>query len=124
MNKTLKQNMQVMWILKALLACYLVTGILLLVVAFLLYRFDLSEQMVTIAIVATYAISTFAGGFIAGKIKQERKFLWGLVMGAIYFLLLLFISIGVYREVSQQGTHLLTTVLLCLGGGMLGGMLS
>lgn len=124
MNQKVKQNMQVMWILKALLACYLVTGMLLLLVAFLLYRFNLSEQMVTIGIVSTYAISTCAGGFIAGKIKRERKLLWGFVMGAIYFLLLLTISIGVYREVSQQGNNLLTTVLICLGGGMLGGMLS
>ena len=124
MNMKLKHNMQVMWILKALLACYLVTGMLLLLLAFLLYRFDLSEQMVTIGIVATYAISTLVGGFIAGKIKQERKFLWGLVMGAIYFLLLMMISLGVYREISQQGSNLLTTVLLCVGGGMIGGMLS
>lgn len=122
MNRNGKRNMQVMWILKALLACYLVTGMLLLLVAFLLYRFDLSEQMVTIGIVATYVISTLAGGFLAGKIKQERKILWGLLLGVLYFLLLLFISVGVYRTMEHQ--NLLTTALLCIGGGMLGGMLS
>ena len=113
-----------MWILKALLACYSVTGVLLLLISFLLYRFDLSEQIVMIGIVAIYAISTFVGGFIAGKIKGERKFLWGLLMGLIYFLLLLFISFGVYRQVQQDGRNLLTTALLCIAGGMLGGMLS
>lgn len=122
MNRNGKRNMQVMWILKALLACYLVTGMLLLLVAFLLYRFDLSEQMVTIGIVATYVISTLAGGFLAGKIKQERKILWGLLLGVLYFLLLLLISVGVYRTMEHQ--NLLTTALLCIGGGMLGGMLS
>ena len=117
-------NKNVMWIVKALLACYIVTGLLLLGVAFLFYRFDFSEQVVTIAIVLTYAVSTLAGGFIAGKIKRERKFLWGLIMGAIYFVLLLLISIGIYREFSQQGIQLLSTAVLCLGGGMLGGMLA
>ncbi len=117
-----RENMQVMWILKALVACYLVTGILLLLIAFLLFRFDLSEQMVTISIVAIYAISTFVGGVIAGKIKQERKFFWGFLIGAIYFILLLLISFGVYRQVEHE--NLLTTALLCIGGGMLGGMLS
>ena len=124
MNKNVKQSMQVMWVLKSLLACYLVTGLLLLGVAFLLYKFDLSEQMVTIGIVATYAVSSFAGGFIAGKVKQEKRFLWGLAMGAIYYVLLLLISMGVYRELSQGSMQLLSAALLCLGGGMLGGMLS
>ena len=117
-----KQTMQVMWILKALLACYLVTGILLLLLAFLLYRFDLSEQVVTVTIVAVYAISTFVGGIIAGKIRQEKKFFWGLLIGSMYFLLLIMISFGVYRQVEHG--NLLTTALLCVGGGMLGGMLS
>lgn len=114
--------MQVMWILKALLACYIVTGALLVLVAFLLYRFDLSEQIVTIGIVVTYVLSTFAGGFIAGKIKQEKKLLWGFLLGILYFALLLLISVCVYHRIEQQ--NLMTTVLLCSGAGMLGGMLS
>lgn len=113
-----------MWIVKALLACYIVTGILLLLVSFLLYRFDLSEQIVTIAIVTIYAVSTFAGGMIAGKIKREKKVWWGLLMGVIYFLLLLVVSLGIYRQIQQEGSNLLTTALLCVGGGMLGGMIS
>ncbi len=117
-----KTNMQVMWILKALLACYLVTGILLLVIAFLLYKFNLSEQIVTAGIVSTYAISTFIGGFISGKLKKEKKYLWGFLIGLLYFVLLLMISLGMYRTVEHQG--LLTTALLCIGGGLLGGMLS
>ena len=119
-----KRNMQVMWILKTLLACYFVTGVLLLVLSFLLYRFELSEQVVTAGIVATYVISTFAGGFVAGKIKGKQKILWGALVGAIYFLLLILISYGMYRQVGQQGTSLITAAVLCIGGGALGGILA
>jgi len=119
-----KRDMQVMWMIKTLLACYFVTGLLLLLISFLLYRFSLSEQIVTIGIVATYVVSAMAGGFLAGKIKQKNKFVWGLLIGSIYFLLLIFISYGMYRNVEQGGVNLVTTALLCMCGGMLGGMLS
>lgn len=114
----------VMQFLKALMASYIVTGVLLLILTFLLYKFDWDEQMVTAGIVAIYVLSTFAGGFILGKVRQTRKFIWGLVVGILYFALLFLISFGVYRNFSGNGTNFITTLLLCAGGGMLGGMLS
>lgn len=115
---------QVIQVLKALLASYIVTGILLFIVTFFLYKFEWDEQMVTAGIIAIYVISTFAGGFILGKLKGTRKFLWGLIMGILYFLLLFLISFGVYRSFDGNGTNVLTTLLLCMGGGMLGGMIA
>lgn len=114
----------IMWMLKSLLASYIVTGLLLLGLTFLVYKFELDEQLVTGGIVAIYVISTFIGGFIIGKLTQVRKFVWGMAIGVIYFALLLLISYGVYREFNTNGLNLLTTILLCVGGGMLGGMLS
>ena len=115
---------KIMWVLKSLLASYIITGILLLVVTFLVYKFELDEQMVVGAIVAIYVISTFLGGFIIGKLTEVKKYLWGMIVGGIYVLLLFLISYGVYREVSTNGLNVLTTVALCVGGGTLGGMLS
>ena len=109
---------------KALLASFIVTGILLFILTFLLYKFDWDEQKVTAGIVAIYVISTFVGGFILGKLKRVRKFLWGLIMGVSYFALLFIISFGVYRSFEGNGTNVITTFLLCAGGGMLGGMLA
>ena len=115
---------RVMWFLKSLLASYIVTGLLLLGLTFLVYRFELDEQVVVGSLVAIYVISTFVGGYIIGKLMGTRKFMWGLVAGAIYFGLLFLISYGIYREFNTNGLHSVTTVLLCVGGGMLGGMLS
>lgn len=115
---------KVMWVLKSLLASYIVTGILLLVLTFLVYKFELDEQIVVAGIVAIYAISTFMGGFIIGKLTEVKKFLWGMAIGAIYVLLLFLISYGVYREFNTNGLNVITTVALCVGGGTLGGMLS
>ena len=115
---------KVMWFLKSLLASYIVTGLLLLGLTFLVYRFKLDEQIVVGSLVAIYVISTFIGGYIIGKLMGTRKFVWGLGVGAIYLGLLFLISYGIYREFNTNGLHSVTTVLLCVGGGMLGGMLS
>lgn len=115
---------KVMQMLKCLLASYIVTGLLLLGLTFLVYKFELNEQVVLGSVVAIYVVSTFVGGFIIGKLMPRRKFLWGMILGLTYFALLLLISYGVYREFNTNGLNVITTVLLCVGGGMLGGMLS
>lgn len=124
MKHATERGTQVFQILKALLASYIVTGILLFAVTFFLYKFEWDEQMVTAGIIVIYVVSTFVGGFILGKIRKARKFLWGLVMGVLYFALLFLISFGVYRNFDGNGTNAITTLLLCAGGGMLGGMLA
>jgi len=124
MEKKLRRDSKVMWVLKSLLVSYIVTGILLLVLTLLLYKFDLDEQKVSFAIIAVYVLSTLVGGFVLGKFAKVRKFVWGLSLGVAYFALLLLISIGVYRSLQGGGSNILTTFVLCAGGGMLGGMLS
>ncbi len=124
MKHAMGRGTQVFQIMKALLASYIVTGILLFIVTFFLYKFEWDEQMVTAGIIVIYVVSTFVGGFILGKIKKSRKFLWGLIMGVLYFALLFLISFGVYRSFDGNGTNVITTLLLCAGGGMLGGMLA
>ena len=84
-------------ILKALLCAYIVTGIMLLILTILLYKAGLSEENVNAGIILTYVISTFAGGFVMGKLTGTKKFLWGLLLGVLYFVLLLLISLGVYH---------------------------
>ena len=124
MKNRMGKGTQVIQSMKALLASYIVTGILLFILTLLLYKFQWDEQMITAGIIAIYVISTFAGGFILGKLKGTRKFLWGLIMGILYFLLLFLISFGIYRSFDGNGTNVLTTLLLCMGGGMLGGMIA
>ena len=115
---------KVMWVLKSLLASYIITGILLLILAFLVYKFELDEQVVVGGIVSIYIISTFMGGFIIGKLTEVKKFLWGMIIGTIYVLLLFAISYGIYREFNTNGLNTISTIILCVGGGTLRGMLA
>lgn len=111
-------------VMKALLAAYVVTGLLLLLIAGLMYRFQLDEGKVQIGIIVTYILSCFVGGFLAGKMMKSRQFLWGVLLGLLYFLVMTLVSVAVNRELQSSSSGFITSFLLCMGGGMIGGMLS
>jgi len=117
-------NRKLMWILKSLTAAYLVTVVLLAGLAMLLYKLEIGEKLVSAGIVAVYVLSTLVGGLFIGKMAQTRRFIWGIGLGMVYFLLLLLITLGVYRTINSDITNMITTWILCTGGGMIGGMLS
>ena len=123
MNR-LEKNQKIIWLLKALLFSYVVTGISLLLLAVLLYKFEWNEHLVSAAIVAVYVLSTVVGGIVIGKLVRTRRFFWGLLLGNLYFILLLVITIILYRSLSGNGLNMLTAWILCTGGGMTGGMIS
>lgn len=111
-------------LIKSLLAAYIVTGLLLLLLALLLYKLQLSESVVNIGIIAIYVAACFLGGFLEGKMMRTRKFLWGGAFGLLYFAVLAIISLAVGQGFSGSSSHFVTTLILCMAGGTLGGMVS
>ncbi len=123
-KKTNQGEFPVFFLLKTLLFSYIVTGALLALLAFLLYRLGLGEKAVAAAIIVIYVAAAFFGGFMAGKKQKTRKFFWGLVMGIAYFVVLAAASLAMGEGGLTFGNSFFTTLVLCAGGGMLGGMLS
>ena len=124
MLKKLNLSDRLTFILKCLLLSYLLTTGLLLLLALLLYRFELTEKVVSVCIIGIYILVPFLAGFLAGKREGSRKFLWGLLLGGLYFLILIVISLTVNQGMSEVGGNFFTVLILCCGSGMLGGMLS
>ena len=122
--ENMQKNIKVIWWIMSLLASYIVTGILLLVLTFFMYKFELNEKIVSAAIVGIYVVSTLIGGMIIGKLTKSKRYLWGMVLGIIYFVLLLLITLGVYRTLNGDSVSIVTSLILCAGGGMTGGMIS
>jgi len=104
--------------------CFAVTGIGLMLMAFFMNRIGLSKDILSIAIIALYAMSAFVGGFFAGKSMKNKKFLWGFLTGTLYFGVIFALSWWINGGVTAEEQKIITTFLLCGGGGMLGGMLS
>ena len=115
MERQVRKDSKVMWVLKALLASYIVTGILLLLLTMALYKMELNEKMVSAAIVAIYVMATLIGGILIGKMAKVKRFIWGLGLGVAYFALLLLITLGVYHTLNGDGANLVTTFILMRG---------
>ena len=124
MDQMERSKNSAMPVLVDLVAMYVITGLLLVGLAALLGRMDLSDAAVSIGIIATYIISCFTGGVFIGKKKKRKKYLWGLCVGAFYFAVLLLGNLVVNRGLDGQLVQMLTTAVLCILSGMAGGMLS
>ncbi len=117
-----KSKLQAM--LRSLLVSYLLTAILLAVLAFLLYRFRLGETQISLGVNVIYIIACLIGGILAGKAVRQRRFVWGLLSGVLYFLILLAVSFAMNRALGSDTKELVTVFLMCAGSGTLGGMIS
>ena len=68
----------------------------------MLYKMQLSESVVSVGIVVIYVLSGFLGGFLSGKVMKTRRFLWGMLMGAAYFLILVIGSILFQKGINME----------------------
>ena len=123
-EKNTQEKVDVVALLKYLLLAYIVTAVSLFILALLLYKVGLSEQVVKVCMILIYAGTNFLAGFLAGKQFRKMKFVWGLILGLMYFGILVILSLIGGRAAAMFGRDLIMTLLLCVGGGMLGGMFS
>ena len=124
MDRANNRKNKLLVIISTLLIMYVITGLALLALALLLFKMQLSENVVTVGIMVIYIVSFLIGGLIAGKRIQVRKFLWGVVVGAVYFVILLIGSLLMNRGISSDTVHVATTLVMCMAAGMIGGMIS
>lgn len=124
MEKTVRTNISyaALTLLKALFAAVLVTAAEIFVLSLLLYKTNMSENSLHIAVIAGYGIACFLSGLYCGKKMKERRFLWGMLAGLIYYVLLLAVSMA--AGIGGFSLSFISSALVCLGSGMLGGMLS
>lgn len=111
-------------VLKGLLIACFITVVLLLIMAFIMLKLCPDAGKMDIGILLTYVLSCFAGGWYSGRKAEKKKYLWGILMGLLYFLLLFVISGMGDRAIQSDAAGSLTALALCAGGGMLGGMLA
>ena len=118
----LSENMKTVG--KILFFMYAVTAVLLFLLAALVQKIELREGVISIGISIIYVLTCFLGGFLTGKVKKKRKFLWGLLLGSLYVLVMVGITLVMKKGFDGSFATILVNLLLCIGGGMLGGMVS
>lgn len=73
MDKKEIRSSNILFLLKCLLFSYILTGGFLLLLALFLYKFQLSEKVVSIAIIGIYVVAVFFAGFMTGKRMGSKK---------------------------------------------------
>ena len=81
-------------IAKVLVMEALISVAALCLFALILMRFQPSESGIRMGVRILYIIVNLIGGFLIGKIMKQKKFLWGVITGLIYFVIISIISCG------------------------------
>jgi len=124
MNKAIQHNGKVLVLLKGLLISYIITAFMLLILAIIMLKLDTPSIVISGGINLAYIISAFAGGFFAGRRIEQKKFIWGMLLGLLYFVVLLLVSLMMNRVSPLPVGNMITVFVISVLSGMLGGMIS
>ena len=103
-----------LYMIQSLVFAYIATGILLCLLAFIIYQSNAGMKIANFGITLTYILaSVFAGMLI-----------WGFAAGMLYFMILTLISWIFQKNIVLFSTERITACFLCIAGGTLGGMLA
>lgn len=111
-------------ILKVLFLTLLFSSVLVFSLALALYKFGIGSEKIRIGVMAIYGLSGFFGGYIVGKLSIEKKYLWGLVQGLSYVVLLIIFSIIINKGVPADAGLMLLQMIVCVVCSVFGGMLA
>lgn len=107
-----------------LMGMLVISALILAVVSAFMLNGHMNSGFVSGGVIAAYVISSMVGGFCIGQIKGKQKFLWGALIGAGYFLVLLLVGNVVYHQGPAMNFQIVSSGIICVVSGMIGGMLA
>ncbi len=108
----------------ALIVGFSITAAGVVILAVCLLLCSISEEMVDVGILIIYIISCFGAGMIIGRKRKTRRFLWGMLIGVVYYSVLYLTSFLLVGPSHSVMNDVVTTLMICCGGATIGGMLS
>lgn len=112
------------YLLKGLLFSSLITGVLLLLIALLMYKAGLSESIASPMVVGAYVLAALIGGFYFAKHAKSRRFLWGLLFGVVFYAVYLLVAACYGTLLSMGISEMVSMLAFSVVAGMAGGMAS
>lgn len=105
-------------------AAYIVSALMLVVLAFAAYKTGMNENVVTVGICVVYFISSMAAGLMAGVKSRTRIAVMGIMAGAVYYAVILLTSFILNKGIASDTRAILTGMALSVFGGFAGGFLA
>ncbi len=121
MESGIKENL--VRLCKSLIVSYVVSAVLLLVSAAVLYSLRLNQNQMLVCVLVIYALSNLVGGFVLSRMVKGRRLLNGMLQGLSYCAVLLGVSWLVNKGLHTEAAAVLRAVAACVAGGIVGGII-
>lgn len=114
----------VLSLIKVIFAQLILTVIIIFPASFITYKLKVSDLGYKIIVMLIYGIVTFIGGMIIAKVKNKRKFLWGMLTGGIYIGIIMLVAFALVHNgdlsVDKMTPALIVSLVCATIGGMAG----
>lgn len=121
--KELKEISPMINVLKVVSIAYAITIIVFLGYAMLLTYTDITEKQMPIVVIATIGVSVILAGYDVAKSVNSKGWLWGMTSGLVYAVIAIIIEVIVTKGNIQINFSMIITIVMCVAGGGLGGMI-
>ena len=109
---------------KALIAGYVITLIMLGVLTYLIKRFTLDEKTVDNIIFGIYMAGSFTGALLSAWLIKKRRVIIGIIYGLVYITVLLVIAAFMKKQAPDNNDNMVMSVLASVAAGAFGGFFS
>jgi len=116
------QGKQIKALVIGVLVGYAITCIIFLGYSMLITYTGMTERNLPMVVAVTTLLSVMVAGFDAAKSADNRGWLWGMAAGLVYILILTGLMMGVLHRFAVD-TRTITSIVLALAGGGMGGIL-
>ena len=110
--------------MKALIAGYVLTLVMLLILTYVIKKFTLDEKTVDSIIGAVYLVGSFLGGMFAAWLAGRRRLVAGMFYGGLYMVILIIISSVMMKAPVYDTSSMVVKVLTGMVSGAIGGFFS
>lgn len=110
--------------MKALIAGYILTLVMLLILTYVIKKFTLDEKAVNSIIGAVYLVGSFLGGMLAAWMAGRGRLVAGMVYGGLYMVILIIISSVMMKAPVYDTSSIVVKVLTGMVSGAIGGFFS
>ena len=118
----LSQGKQIKALVIGVLVAYAITCIVFLGYSTLITYTGMTERNLPMVVAVTTLLSVMVAGFDVAKVADSRGWLWGMGAGLVYILILIILMMSVLERFAVD-TRTVTSIVLALAGGGMGGIL-
>lgn len=109
--------------IKAWLISFLITGIILIILAVVVYCLNCSMLVVYCGVIASYIIANVVGSYLWANYVQHKRLIVGIVFGGVYFMILLVTSMVFATDVGISWSNGVRALTICLCSSIFGSLL-